>query len=77
MISAQIASDKQRINATYSVRFTLAPGLGRLDCEWSPHMPSTRKQRLLMPKYLKARNMFLAGASAQLGINIMCVEVQF
>ena len=74
MKGVKINSGPHRISAAFSVRFTLSDG--RLNCEWSPRMPSQREQQQLMLKYQKARDEFLAGVSAQLGASIVVAEFQ-
>lgn len=41
-----------------------------LSCEWSPHMPTGRHGRKLLPHYQGARHAFLSG----LGIGVMVVD---
>jgi hypothetical protein len=53
----------------YTVEFKLDGG--RLDCAWSPDMPSGTRARKLLPHYRRARNAFLA----TLGLNVAVVEI--
>ena len=43
----------------------------RLDCQWSPAMPTGKLGRKLLPHYQAARNAFLAG----LGIGVVVIDV--
>jgi hypothetical protein len=58
-----------RLPAGYSVEFSL--DAGKLDCTWSPDMPTGTRARKLLPNYRAARNAFLTS----LGLNVAVVEL--
>lgn len=69
-----IASDWHRVTAVFSVRFALQSG--QINCEWAPRLPTKREQKLLLSKYRKARDQFLAAYAQRIGGNVACVELQ-
>lgn len=46
----------------------------RMDCEWSPEMPTGEGARALLPAYLRARHVFLERVSESLGVKVLCVD---
>jgi hypothetical protein len=63
----------------YSKTYTLPGGItaefsldnGRLECAWSPDVPSVEQAKKLLPHYRAARNDFLGS----LGMNVAVIEL--
>lgn len=62
----RLTGDYHRVGGGYSVQFTTRKG--QLQCEWAPHVPSTREMRRKVDKarYESARNSFVKEMGRQL-----------
>jgi hypothetical protein len=52
----------------FAVTFRLSPC--GIECEWSPHVPTERAARRLLPYYRRARDHFLSS----LGLQVLVIE---
>lgn len=68
-----LQSDWHRLGAGLSVRFSLDPG--RLDAEWRPRPPTRRELHRVLDRYREARGVFMAEIAAQIGAEVLLVEM--
>ncbi|MDE2368515.1 MAG: hypothetical protein KGN16_06035 [Burkholderiales bacterium] len=73
MTAGNLTSDLYRVGAGFSVRFRLVDD--RLDCEWTPRMPTKREFSRAADRYRAARDEFLAEWARRLGRSVICLEV--
>ncbi|MCU0920994.1 MAG: hypothetical protein MUF16_11750 [Burkholderiaceae bacterium] len=73
MSPAPIVADWRRVGCGLSVRFSFTGE--RLECEWSPRLPTVREFRRVLDRYRVARHELLDEVSRRIGGTVLCVEV--
>ena len=60
----------------YTCEMSYKPDEGRLDAEWLPDVPSAKSfSKKLMAQYRSGRDAFIKRIAAEIGLNVMLVEV--
>jgi hypothetical protein len=60
----------------YTCEMSYKPDEGRLDAEWLPDVPPAKSfSKMLMAQYRAGRDAFIKRIAAEIGLNVMVVEV--
>ena len=60
----------------YTCEMSYKPDEGRLDAEWLPDVPPAKSfSKKLMAQYRAGRDAFIKRIAAEIGLNVMLVEV--
>lgn len=77
-VNNKLRSDSHRVGGGFSVRFEMCarPAGLALSVEWAPRPPAPRELRRVLPRYRRARDLFLCEVSRITGLGMACVEME-